>query len=242
MRLLLILATVLTLPAFAAPTSDYDAIKILLESDKVRFPREDFETHIRVVTVGDNPSDAEFDIVSKGNDKTLVKTTQPAEDEGRIMLMLGRELWLFLPEISQPVRLSSSQRATGEIANGDLARANFSGDYNPTISAKETIDGKDYWLLNLVAVDKSVTYARVNLWVEVANNHPLKAEFFTVSGKLFKTCEYTNFKKMEGRVRPTKIIMRNTLKEGEVSEMTYASMKLKPVPDKMFTKDYLKKL
>ena len=43
------------------------------------------------------------------------------------MLMRGNDLWVFLPSVSQPVRLSLSQRLTGQVANGDLARANFSG-------------------------------------------------------------------------------------------------------------------
>ena len=43
--------------------------------------------------------------------------------------MKGHDLWIFLPTVSQPVRLSMSQRLTGQVANGDLARANFAGDY-----------------------------------------------------------------------------------------------------------------
>lgn len=40
---------------------------------------------------------------------------------------------MFMPDVSQPVRLSLAQRLTGQVANGDLARANFASDYHPKI-------------------------------------------------------------------------------------------------------------
>jgi hypothetical protein len=46
--------------------------------------------------------------------------------------------------LSQPIRLPLSQRLTGQVANGDLARANFVGDYEPKILRKETLDGETY--------------------------------------------------------------------------------------------------
>ena len=50
-------------------------------------------------------------------------------DKGQVLLMRGRDLWIYMPNLSQPIRLALSQRLTGQVANGDLARANFSGDY-----------------------------------------------------------------------------------------------------------------
>ena len=40
------------------------------------------------------------------------------------------------------MRLSLSQRLTGEVSNGDLARANFAGDYKPKLLRTETVDGR----------------------------------------------------------------------------------------------------
>ncbi len=84
-------------------------------------------------------------------------TTEPASERGQILLMKGRDLWIFMPDISQPIRLSMSQRLTGQVANGDLARANFAGDYNATVLRIDTIDGENYYVLELIGVDQSVS-------------------------------------------------------------------------------------
>ena len=59
---------------------------------------------------------------------------------------------------------------------------------------------------------------------------------------MLKVCKYENFQTMEGRLRPTRLIMEDALKAGIQSILEYNSMKLRDLPDKVFTKDYLKKL
>jgi len=156
--------------------------------------------------------------------------------------MKGRELWVFLPNISQPVRLSLAQRLTGQVANGDLARANFAGDYYAQVLRTETIEGANYDVLELNAVDRSVTYQRVVYWVRQGSSAPYRAEFYSASNRLLKTCVYEKFESMAGKMRPTRIVMEDALKSGEQSVLDYSAMKLRELPDKMFTKDYLKKL
>ena len=48
-----------------------------------------------------------YRVLSKGNENTVVMTTEPASERGQIMLMKGHDLWIFLPSVSQPVRLSA---------------------------------------------------------------------------------------------------------------------------------------
>jgi hypothetical protein len=57
-----------------------------------------------------------------------------------------------------------------------------------------------------------------------------------------KKCSYENFKTLAGRVRPTRLVMEDALKNGEKSILDYSDMKLRDLPDKVFTKEYLKKL
>jgi outer membrane lipoprotein-sorting protein len=168
--------------------------------------------------------------------------TEPVSERGQIMLMKGRDLWVFMPDVSQPIRISLSQRLTGQVANGDLARANFASDYHPKLLRTETIDNETYNVLELIAVDRSVTYQKVVYWVRQKDNWPFKAEFYSLSNRLLKVCKYENFQTMEGRPRPTRLVMEDALKAGNVSVLEYNSMKLRDLPDKIFTKDYLKKL
>jgi outer membrane lipoprotein-sorting protein len=200
------------------------------------------EVAIRSTAPGQEADTRAFRVLSKGNENTIVMVTEPASERGQIMLMKGRDLWVFLPNVSQPVRLSLAQRLTGQVANGDLARANFAGDYNPKLQRTETVEGETHDVLELTAVDRGVTYSRVLYWVRKSNSWPYKAEFYSLSNRLLKTCHYEKFEKMAGRVRPTRLVMTDALRKGEESVLDYSAMKLRELPDKIFTKDYLKKL
>ncbi len=247
---LLVLASTIIL-GFSSPiladdvvTEDLAAKRLVERADLVRFPSEGFQVSINISSTQDNepPNIQKYQVLSKGNTNTIVMITEPASERGQILLMKGRDLWVFMPEVSQPVRISLSQRLTGQVANGDLARANFASDYSPKILRNESIEGVDYTVLELTAVDRGVTYQKVIYWVRTKDSYPFKAEFYSLSNRLLKTCNYENFKMMEGRIRPTRIVMTDALKPGSRSVLDYDSMKLKDLPDKIFTKEYLKKL
>ena len=228
----------------APPVEDANARKIVEDADRIRFPGEGFQVDIAIVTTGEGkmPEERKYRVLSKGNDNTVVMITEPADERGQILLMKARDLWVFLPNVSQPVRLSLAQRLTGQVANGDLARANFAGDYNPRLLRTETLDGVKYNVLELTAVDRGVTYQRVLYWVRESDSAPHKAEFYSASNRLLKTCMYEQYDKMLGRQRPTRLVMTDALHTEEKSVLSYSGMKLRDLPDKVFTKDYLKKL
>jgi outer membrane lipoprotein-sorting protein len=227
-----------------AAAADSGARSIVEKADQVRFPAEAFQVDVDITTTrqGQRSEARKYRVMSKGNDNTIVLTIEPASERGQSMLMKGRDLWVYMPNVSQPVRLALAQRLTGQVANGDLARANFSGDYNPKLLRTETIDGQAYDVLELTAVDRGVTYQRVVYWVRRDNSWPLKAEFYSLSNRLLKTCKYERFQTLAGRVRPTRLVMEDALRQGEQSVLEYTEMKLRELPDRMFTKEYLRRL
>src|SRR5688500_12668312 len=225
--------------------ADDDLAKGIVEkADRIRFPQSGYQVSVKITTSASG-RDADvrgYEILSKGNERTIVRTVAPASDKGQVLLMRDRDLWLYMPSISQPIRLSAAQKLTGQVANGDLARANFSGDYTPAIVRTDTVEHENYYVLELKAVDRSVTYHRVLYWVNKANNWPHKAEFFALSGKLLKTCYYQNFREMGGAVRPSTLVMVDALTEGGKSVLEYSKLQQRDLPDRYFTKDYLTRL
>lgn len=223
---------------------DQLAQSILMRADGVRFPKEGFEVTVQIQTSNGSESleSRVYKILSNGNENTLVMIVEPASERGQIMLMKSRDLWLFLPSVTQPVRLSLAQRLTGQVANGDIARANFTGDYVPRLASTEQIAGEEHYVLELSAVDRGVTYQRVRYWVRKKNGWPYKAEFYSLSDRLLKTCLYENYRELGGKPRPTRLVMTNALRKTEVSVLEYRDLKSRELPDKIFTKEYLKKL
>jgi len=217
---------------------------ILLKSDEVRNPQMDYTMSVKITSVKPGRANASstYEVLVKGRDRTVVKTLTPAVDSGRVLLMNGTNLWGYLPNVSKPLRISLQERLMGEVANGDLARANFSGDYTVKLSGTKLVNKKKYYVLDLKAKSPEITYDRVVLWVDAVNFHPLKAEFFAVSGRLLKTCAYENFGDLGGRVRPRRQVMTDPLNKGQYSILDYTNTQVTPLADKLFTKDYMKRL
>jgi len=224
--------------------SDTMAKAIVEKADHVRFPAEGFQVDVGITSkeAGEEAELRKYRVLSKGNSNTVVMVTEPASERGQIILMKDRDLWIFMPDVSQPIRIALSQRLTGQVANGDLARANFASDYNPKLLRTDTIGAEKYHVLELTAVDRTVTYQKVIYWVRAKDSWPYKAEFYSLSNRLLKTCKYENYQMMEGQLRPTRLVMEDAMKDGQQSVLDYYNMKLRELPDKVFTKDYLKKL
>ncbi len=229
---------------YAENMAKVSAEEIVERADRIRFPTEGFQVDVKITMLrpDENPEEKKYRVLSKGKDSTVLMTLAPAIDKGNILLMREQDLWAFLPNLSQPVRLPLSQKLTGEVANGDLARANFSGDYDASILRNEKIDDEIYYVLELSASRRGVTYHRVLYWVNQSNYWPWKAEFYSRSNRLLKTCHYQDFKEVIGEIRPTRLLMIDAMNNDRRSIMDYSDMKFRDLPDKIFTKQYLKKL
>ncbi len=233
------LCTALNIDA-APPTPE----QILERADRIRFPKEAFQVGITIDSTSPRRGETQhaYRVLVKGNENSIVQTLSPAAEKGQILLMKGFDLWVFLPRVSQPVRLPLSQRLTGQVANGDIARANFSGDYNVKLLRKASEGGKNYYVLELTAAKRGVTYHRVLFWVEVDSYRPYRAEFYSKSKRLLKVGHYKTFKKMAGAIRPSQLVLEDALKKDTRSVLRYKDMKLRELPDRYFTKQFLKKL
>lgn len=242
-----ILKTALTVLFLSFASAGYPALspeEIVSKADEIRSPQIDYTVDATVTSVRPNGEKrvAKYEILVKGRDKAIIKTLYPDMDRGRTLLMLGRDMWVFLPDVSKPVRISLQQRLLGEVANGDIARTNFSGDYDPKLLRTETIDGKKYYVLDLTAKSEEVTYGKAVYWVGTDNLYPYKAEFYALSGRLLKLCAYEDFRNLGGRRRPARLVLKDPLVKGQISTIDYSNMKTVELPEKYFTKDYLKKL
>ncbi len=242
MILPVILAFVLT-PA-ALVYADLTADEIVQKVDEVRNPELDYQTDVKVVSYKPNRPEhaSRYDVYIKGKDKTIVKTTEPENDRGQALLMRENDFWAFFPDVSKPIRISLQQRLNGDVANGDVARTNFSGDYSAKILSQEKISGKDFYILELNSLRDSTTYGKIKLWVMADNFWPVKAEYFAISGRFLKTCSFENYKTMAGKLRPSKLVLKDAIVKGQYSTIEYNEIKLVEIPEKNFTKEYMNKM
>jgi len=225
--------------AFAAETAD----QIVRKADDARGPKIPYSFTARVTNYnGSEVQDNTYRVSSKGTDLSLVAQTEPTRLQGRKLLMKGRDLWLYTPEIKRPTRIGFEQRLTGEVSNGDLARTHFAADYNSVLKGQEKVggpSGKMCYKLHLTAKTKEVTYREIDYWVEKTTYYPLKAQFFAISGKLLKSAIYSDFKPILGHNRLTKTIIQDALQPSKRSVLIYTKQKKENFDDSFFSKESL---
>lgn len=230
-RLLVLL--VLTFPLFAE-----NANQILIRSDEYRGALDSFSIDVELTSFeGARSESSKFRVYGKGSDRSVVEFLAPATEKGRFLLMLRDAMWIYLPSSSRPVRISPMQRLMGQASNGDVARTSFSVDYD----AKSVSQDGDAWLLELEAKDPSLSYKRIQLWLDRATYEPRRADFYVASGKLLKRANYKKFGTMAGRRVVTEVEIEDLLRTGNRTVMRYANLTERNNPDKMFTKDALGK-
>lgn len=207
---------------------------LLLEIDKYRNPSDAYSMHVRIVSTTEK-EESSFLVYLKGSDKTLIKVLGPKKTLGRNMLMIGENMWVYIPNIRRSVRVSLSQKLTGEAANGDISRMRWAGDYTHKIEKKEA----KQWQLSLEATKKGLTYSKINVWIDAKDKRPLKAEFLTLSGKTIKTATYEKYEKVLGMMRPSQIHIVDNLRKDQYSDIYIEKMENKNFPDSLFTEKSL---
>jgi hypothetical protein len=216
--------------ALAAP----DAHTILKESDQARgggLPGIVWEIRLQSHD-GDRKDEPQRILVKAVDDSSVAETQEPIRFKGSKILQVERNMWMTRPGLSKPIPISPRQRMSGQASNGDIAATNYAGDYDAQMGGTENIDGEPCYVLDLTAKHKRATYDKIRYWVSEKRAVGVKAEFYSVSGKLLKTArfEYGNTIEHEGKRIPfiSKMTIRDALIDAE-TVMEFGDVKVKKI-------------
>jgi len=226
---------------FAAPVYAIDGNELLEKVDRNLNP-ESFEMYRKIINREPDGSKKEFILYSakKGKEKVVSLFLAPASEKGRSSLRVGENMWLYIPNVGKPIRITSLQSVTGGIFNNaDIMRVDYSSEYN--CEKVEQADGEV--LLHLKAKAKTVAYDRVKMWVEDKRLLPTKIECYASSGMLIKTLYFKNIKDFgDGIVRPSVTETDSPLHKGYKSIMIFAKLKKRDLADEVFTLNYMSRV
>ena len=217
---------------------------ILRASDRARGNLDGIVWNITITTTGDGASESRGMTVKVKKNNTLAKFTSPANMNDRMVLMVGRNMWFIRSGLKKPVSLSPRQKLLGDAANGDIASTNYIDDYHAVLLGEETVRSEPCYVLDLKAANKNVTYDRIKYWVSKERLVGVQAEFYTLSGKLFKTAElkYNNRISINGQEEipfVSELIIKDAIQKDRVTTMTYGRIKVEPIPDSTFNLNLL---
>jgi outer membrane lipoprotein-sorting protein len=210
--------------------------EILRKADEVRNPAQSYSMKVSVLSESKKDSLSLFEVLIDGNQKTLIRTLSPSRDQGRNMLMLGEEMWAFIPNLNRAVRVSLAQKLSGQAANGDISRMRWSGDYSATIENETAQE----WVLYLTAGKKGLTYDKIRVWIEKFTFYPKKAEYLSFAGKPLKLAFFSEYRTLAGKVRPSVLRIQDAVRPDEVSLIQIQDMVVKSYPAALFSQNGLK--
>jgi len=218
-----------------------DNTQLLKQVDRNLNP-ESFESYRKLINIEPNGREKEFVLftVKKGKDKIAALFISPASDKGRSTLRLYENMWLYIPNVGKPVRITSLQSVVGGVFNNsDILRLDYAEEYNVV----EVEDLGDEYLLHLKAKTNSVAYDKLKMWADKKKSLPNKIECLTEASMLIKTIYFKQIKDFgEGIVRPSVIETDSPLHQGYKSVMIFAAIKHREFKDEVFTLPFLPNL
>jgi outer membrane lipoprotein-sorting protein len=218
-----------------------DAAALLQKIDRNLEP-DSYEMYRKLINIEPDGKQKEFVLfmVRKGNEKVAGVFLSPPSDKDRSMLRLGDNMWLYIPNVGKPVRITSLQSATGGVFNNaDILRIDFGAEYN----VEQLQDTLGQFLFFLKAKTNSVAYDRLRLWADKKALLPITIECLTGANMLIKTLHFKETKDFGGGiVRPSVIETDSPLYKGYKSVMIFAKIKRRALKDELFTTDYMSKI
>jgi hypothetical protein len=219
--------------AVAADSALPDKAEALEKIDRSLNP-ESYVSYKKIVNIDTKGIKKEFVMyVGKlGADKVLGSFLAPKTEVGRATLRIGDNMWLYIPNVKKPVRITSLQSVTGGLFNNsDIMGLDYSDEYD-CIDIK-LADGK--YQLELKAKTGAVAYEKLIVVADAETFTPECIDCYTSSGMLVKSLHFKNIIEFEeGFRRPSVVETDSPLFKGAKSIMIYSQMKRVQLDESLF--------
>ncbi|MGA2848963.1 MAG: outer membrane lipoprotein-sorting protein [Terracidiphilus sp.] len=233
--LLILLAGFLITCAVVCHAATPDADALLKHADTFRNGWSSYVLHVKITNFEGDKSDEVklYEVSQKGTEKTYVEFMSPRE-KGQHLLMLGDDMWVYLPDTSRPIRITPLERLSGDASNGDIARTNYAADYTPVFVRTEPVGAEQCNVLELTAKRKGATYQRILFWVRVEDARPVKAEFYLTSGKHIKSATFDEYASVGGKMQLRRMTLYDEIRHSSHSVLEYSGIAPRELADKLF--------
>ena len=222
----------------AVPVYAVDGNKLLEQVDRNLNP-ESYESYKKLINIEPDGSKKEFVLftVKKGKDKVAAMFISPASEKGRSTLRLDENMWLYIPNVGKPIRITSLQSVVGGVFNNaDILRLDYTSEYD----VEQVEENGSEYLLHLKAKTNTVAYDKLKMWVNKDNMLPSKIESLTGDSMLIKTLYFKEIKDFgSGIVRPSVIETDSPLYKDYKSVMIFAKIKEREFKDEVFTLTFM---
>lgn len=179
-------------------------------------------------------------------DKTFIRITSPAKEEGTATLRLKSNMWNYLPSVERTIKIPPSLMMQpwlgSDFSNDDLVReTSLVKDYDPSFAGEETINGDScYRAILMPRPDAPVVWGKLVLLIRKQDLLPRREEYYNDKGKLQKVLTFEDFKTVDGRVYPMRWRMESVTKPGHETILIYRKLRFdRTISASVFTRENL---
>ena len=233
-------AMVFVLAATAAVFAEQSALEIIREVER-RQSTETSKAELSMLVypdAGDPGNVREFKVISygRGEEDSYMQFVEPRSIKGLSILSRGGDQWVYFSSTGRVRKIAGKSKKQsvrgvgGDFSYEDLSAGDWEEKYNFRIS---TSDSRQ-WVLEGTPKDVDSVYSRILISVDKERYTSSKIEYYTEEEGHYKDLEMSEFKEMDGREVPTRMVMTNHDKNSKTVIITHAMRHDVPIDDKYF--------
>jgi hypothetical protein len=222
--------------------AELTGLEILKKSEDNVYAETMVYTGEFIINKGDRSFVKTFKGWAVGDEKAFVEFTN-REDFGVKYLKIENELWIA--EEGDVIKIS------GHLLKRSIMGSDFSFEdmmeshklsdiYEVTIAGEEEIRNKICYILDLESDKEDAPYARQKIWVGKEDFIPYKYEFYALSGRLMKSAEVLETRKIDSKNYPVEMEMLDELRKGSTTLLELKDLELNvKIPEEIFSRKNL---
>jgi hypothetical protein len=214
----------------AAPGRAQSAKEIVDRVDRLlRGSSSEGKVQMRIVTEHWSRT-LDMDVWSLGTEYSLVRVTAPPKEAGMATLKAGQEVWNYLPRVDRTIKVPPSLMMGSwmgsHFTNDDLVKeSRMIDDYDITVAFDGERDGVPVWEFNMTPKpEAAVVWGRVVEQVRKADDMPTWVRYYDEDGTLVRTMTFSDYKRMGGRLVPSRMVVVPADKPNESTALIYKQL------------------
>jgi len=183
----------------------------------------------------------ELESWSLGEDYSLVRILKPKKEKGSATLKARSDLFTYLSKTGKTIKITSGMMGGSwmgsHFTNDDLVRnSRLSRDFKvKLIFNGPEKDGTEVYRFKCVPKpDTAVVWDKIVVTVRQSDLQGIRQSFYNEEGKKVRMMIFSNHKEVDGRVLPTKMVVKPLDGSGEYTRVTIKKIKF----DVKISKDF----
>lgn len=184
----------------------------------------------------------------RGRKESLVRILAPRKEEGVGSLKIGYQMWNYLPRVERVIKIPPSMMMSSwmgsDFTNDDLVKeSSIVEDYSHRLLGTVSLGGSDAYKIEAVpSPEAPVVWGKLYFFVRAADYVPLRQEYYSESGDLVRSLDFSGIKMMGGHLLPTVWEMIPVNEKGGKTVVNLIEIQFDiPLDDELFTLRTLKK-